>query len=61
MADDEMRFSLDWLLGAAERVPQLSVCDRGHLVIRRNTHWQPVALTDDMRALVCRIAVHEEP
>ncbi len=55
---DEMPFSLDWLAGTAGRIQALAVCDQGHLVINGNTHWQPRALSQDLRTLICRITDH---
>jgi hypothetical protein len=57
---DEMAFSLDWLNEALGRLPQLTVCPDGHLVVRHNTHWQPVGFAPDGRALTCRVVEHEE-
>jgi hypothetical protein len=56
---DEMSFSFDWLAGAANRPPQaLSVCPDGHLVVHGRTHYLPVRLSDDLRALWMRWVEH---
>lgn len=57
---DRLAFSLD-LLAHADRSPRpLSFCPDGHLVVNGNTHWQPERFDTTGRALVCRIAVHED-
>jgi hypothetical protein len=57
----EVPFSLDWLLGAAQKPKEvLSVCPRGHLVVNENTHWAPARFSNDRRALWCRMATDEE-
>ncbi len=60
-ADQEMPFSLDWLAGAAEKVPALSVCPDGHMVVNGNTHWSPTRISDDLRAIWFRMVTHERP
>lgn len=56
---DEIRFSFDWLGGAAAKQVPLTVCPDGHLVVRGNTHWSPVGISQDLRAVVCRVVEHE--
>ncbi|MFF0378773.1 hypothetical protein [Actinoplanes missouriensis] len=51
---DEMPFSLDWLADAY-LLRGADVCDRGHLVINGNSHWAPLSLSRDLRALICRL------
>lgn len=58
--DDDIRFSFDWLAGAAAKRMPLTVCGAGHLVVRGNTHWQAVAVSPDLKALVCRVVEHQE-
>lgn len=55
---EEMPFSLDWLAGVGERPQALAVCPEGHLVVNANSHWQPVRLSDDLRALWFRLTDH---
>ncbi|GAA0494891.1 hypothetical protein Ade02nite_19540 [Paractinoplanes deccanensis] len=57
--DDTMTFTLDWLAEAAGRKPQLTACPDGHLVVRSNTHWTPVAFSNDLRSLICRPVTHD--
>ncbi|BAL87317.1 hypothetical protein AMIS_20970 [Actinoplanes missouriensis 431] len=49
-----MPFSLDWLADAY-LLRGADVCDRGHLVINGNSHWAPLSLSRDLRALICRL------
>ena len=56
--DQEMPFSLDWLAGAAQRTQALAACPEGHLVVNGNSHWAPVRLSDDLRALWFRLTDH---
>jgi hypothetical protein len=55
---DRMTFSLTWLAGAAAHEPQLAICDHGCLVIRGNTHWQPVAFAATGKSLICEMTTH---
>lgn len=57
-AEQEMPFSLDWLAGAAEKKQALAACPEGHLVVNGNSHWVPVRLSDDLRALWFRLTDH---
>lgn len=56
MTDDRLSFPLETLLSAGAE--QLSVCDLGHL-IAGHTHWQPVAITADLKSLICDWTLHE--
>ncbi len=50
---NEMPFSLDWLAGAATKVPSVTACARGHLTVNGRTCWKPLAFTADLHALIC--------
>lgn len=61
MTDQEMPFSLEWLVGAAGRPAEvLSVCDDGHLVVHGRTHYQPTRLSADLHALWMRWVDHPD-
>jgi hypothetical protein len=60
MPDDKVSFSFDWLAGAAAKRMLLTVCPDGHLVVRGNTHWAPVAVSLDLNGLVCHVVQHKE-
>lgn len=50
---EELPFSLDWLAGAAAKVPSVAACNRGHLIVNGRTCWQPLSFSADLRALIC--------
>ncbi len=56
---DEMPFSLEWL-AKAHTISAVTVCPAGHLVVHGRTHWEPLRLSADLRALWCRIADHTD-
>ena len=59
---EQTRFSLDWLAGALrEQTPQLAVCDHGHLRVRGNTCWTPVAFHQPGGALICELVEPHGP
>jgi hypothetical protein len=61
MPDEEMAFSLEMLIGASKQPePVLSACDRGHLVVRGRTHYEPIRMADDLHAIWFRWVDHEE-
>lgn len=60
MPDETIRFSFDMLAGAALNQAPLTSCKDGHLVVSGRTHWQPIAVDEFLRGLVCRWVEHEE-
>lgn len=55
MTEQRLAFSLDLLANAATAARPLTGCDRGHLVVSGNTHWQPEAVSVDLKTLTCRL------
>ena len=60
MPDETLRFSFETLAGAATNAAPLTVCPDGHLVVNGRTHWQPLAIDENLRGLICRWIEHEE-
>lgn len=61
MAENELPFSLEWLVGAASKpADALSVCDQGHLVVHGRTHYAPARLSEDLHAIWMRWVTHED-
>ena len=57
---ERMAFTLDWLAASAAREPQLTICDRGHLVVSNNSHWAPTAFTPNGAALICELVARHD-
>jgi hypothetical protein len=55
MTEQRLAFSLDLLANAATAPRPLAGCEHGHLVVSGNTHWQPEALSVDLKTLTCRL------
>jgi hypothetical protein len=51
---DELPFTFELLASAGDAKRPLTVCTEGHLVVASRTHWRPVRLSPDRRALICR-------
>lgn len=60
MPEDTIRFSFEMLAGSATNQAPLTVCPDGHLVVSGRTHWQPLAIDENLRGLICRWVEHEE-
>lgn len=50
---ERLAFSLATIANAADAPRPLAGCDRGHLVVANNSHWQPEALSVDLKTLTC--------
>jgi hypothetical protein len=60
MTEHRMAFSLEMLSGARDAEQPVSVCARGHLVIRGRTHWSPVAFSPDLACIECVMVERED-
>lgn len=60
MPDETIQFPFETLATAAANAAPLTVCADGHLVVSGRTHWEPIAIDENLRGLICRWVEHEE-
>lgn len=54
MNDERLAFALELLVDASNASRPLKGCNRGHLVVAERNHFQPEALSCDLKTLTCR-------